>query len=325
MYGAGPLNPFGEDFLRHGKNWTFELCQSDSDNDGRRNGEELGDPWCEWTPGSGGNLSPPRSHPGMEPERDDPSLFVVRTLRRVMRPNFTCPGLAGPNTYTWMLRLPRVQIPTRFQSGVCMVFDLPANGDFHLIGGTPVIDNRDAVQQMFVYGCDEDTTVPVTLRPYACDGMPRRECQNIIGGYAGSIPGICFPRSGGIRIGRTGFKQIILQVRWTNLFGRFGTTDSSGMAMYYTNTLRQYDIGTKVLRATHFTIPPGQPAHTVTSTCPGECTVMQIRSPIYISMAFNHMHLLGRREKVELVRNGEVVSLITDEDAFSYDDPKAYW
>ncbi|XP_069108614.1 uncharacterized protein [Argopecten irradians] len=263
--------------------------------------------------------------PQRAPSSEDPSLFVIRTLRRVMRPNFTCPGLNGPNTYQWMLRLPRVQIPTRFQSGVCMVFNLPTNGDFHLIGGTPVIDNRDAVQQMFVYGCDEGTTVPVTLRPYACDGMPRRECQNIIGGYGGSIPGICFPRTGGIRIGGTGFKQIILQVRWTNLFGRFGMTDSSGMSIYYTNSLRQYDIGTKVLRATHFTIPPGQPEHTVTSTCPGECTVMQIRSPIYITMAFNHMHLLGRREKVELVRNGEILDLITDEDAFSYDDPKAYW
>ncbi|XP_060076206.1 uncharacterized protein LOC132555864 [Ylistrum balloti] len=266
-----------------------------------------------------------RANSQREPKREDPSLFVIRTLRQVMRPNFTCPGLTGPNIYTWMLRLPRVQIPRRFQSGVCMVFNLPTNGEFHLIGGTPMIDNRDAVQQMFVYGCDEGTTVPVTSRPYACDGMPRRECQNIIGGYAGSIPGICFPRSGGIRIGRTGFKQIILQVRWTNLFGRFGTTDSSGMTIYYTNILRQYDIGTKVLRATHFTIPPGQPAHTVSSTCPGECTVMQIRSPIYISMAFNHMHLLGRKEKVELVRNGEVVDLITEEDAFSYDDPKAYW
>lgn len=42
------LNVFGDDFQKAGKKWTVALCQMDSDGDGQRNGQELGDPCCEW-------------------------------------------------------------------------------------------------------------------------------------------------------------------------------------------------------------------------------------------------------------------------------------
>ena len=31
--------------------WTTALCRSDSDGDGKTNGEELGDPFCIWERG----------------------------------------------------------------------------------------------------------------------------------------------------------------------------------------------------------------------------------------------------------------------------------
>ncbi|CAG2233639.1 unnamed protein product [Mytilus edulis] len=61
--GGGPRNPFGLDFKTVGFKWTKELCQKDSDKDGRTNGEELGDPGCTWT--KGGTPSAAASgHPG---------------------------------------------------------------------------------------------------------------------------------------------------------------------------------------------------------------------------------------------------------------------
>ena len=51
--GGGPLNPFGEDFKANGFTWTEELCNMDSDGDGRSNGVELGDPDCVWMKGGG--------------------------------------------------------------------------------------------------------------------------------------------------------------------------------------------------------------------------------------------------------------------------------
>ena len=47
--GSGPLDVFGQDY-QNDPNWLQSLCQEDSDNDGQRNGLELGDPCCHWTP-----------------------------------------------------------------------------------------------------------------------------------------------------------------------------------------------------------------------------------------------------------------------------------
>lgn len=70
--------------------------------------------------------------------------------------------------------------------------------------------------------------------------------------------------------------------------------DSSGMALYYTNNLRRYDVGTKIFSSTHFTIPSPRPIYAITSSYPKECSQMQIKSPIYITRAFNHMHNYGK-------------------------------
>lgn len=48
--------------------WSESFCRSDSDGDGRTNGEELGDPECTWSQGQ--ELSNPATgHPGMTSRR----------------------------------------------------------------------------------------------------------------------------------------------------------------------------------------------------------------------------------------------------------------
>ena len=44
--------------------WDECLCQTDSDGDGRTNGEELGDPYCDWMPGDIPYTQDGLSHPG---------------------------------------------------------------------------------------------------------------------------------------------------------------------------------------------------------------------------------------------------------------------
>ncbi|XP_048769884.1 temptin-like [Ostrea edulis] len=50
--GGGAANVFGADFVTANTKWTKDLCQKDSDMDGKTNGEELGDPNCVWTAGA---------------------------------------------------------------------------------------------------------------------------------------------------------------------------------------------------------------------------------------------------------------------------------
>jgi len=40
------------------------LCRMDSDEDGRTNGEELGDPNCTWKPNNNANFTSGITHPG---------------------------------------------------------------------------------------------------------------------------------------------------------------------------------------------------------------------------------------------------------------------
>lgn len=64
--GGGTRNPFGVLIGTLQVQWGKSACQADSDGDGRTNGEELGDPNCQWT--IGGNppaLSTNLSHPGI--------------------------------------------------------------------------------------------------------------------------------------------------------------------------------------------------------------------------------------------------------------------
>src|SRR5262245_5153209 len=46
--GSGPRNAFGIAYDDSGYNYE-SICGDDSDGDGQTNGEELGDPLCEWT------------------------------------------------------------------------------------------------------------------------------------------------------------------------------------------------------------------------------------------------------------------------------------
>jgi hypothetical protein len=62
--GGGSLNNFGKDFKRNKYTWTKELCELDSDGDGKTNGEELGDPCCVWSPGDIPSRVWAISHPG---------------------------------------------------------------------------------------------------------------------------------------------------------------------------------------------------------------------------------------------------------------------
>ncbi|RLN55425.1 hypothetical protein BBJ29_002651 [Phytophthora kernoviae] len=74
---AGPMNEFGMDMIDADFKWTKQLCMKDSDGDGQTNGQELGDPCCEfvfrknavvrWSEGV--------SHPGDAEYTSDPVLW----------------------------------------------------------------------------------------------------------------------------------------------------------------------------------------------------------------------------------------------------------
>ncbi|EGZ21571.1 hypothetical protein PHYSODRAFT_557558 [Phytophthora sojae] len=69
-------NDFGEAFEKAGKKWTVELCQADTDGDGQTNGQELGDPCCEWSTGATPRWTTGVSHPSLKDKTSDASLWA---------------------------------------------------------------------------------------------------------------------------------------------------------------------------------------------------------------------------------------------------------
>ncbi|RLN86773.1 hypothetical protein BBJ28_00003157, partial [Nothophytophthora sp. Chile5] len=73
---SSATNSFGDAFASAGKSWTTELCQADTDGDGQTNGQELGDPCCEWTQGATPRWTSGVSHPGDASKTSNESLWA---------------------------------------------------------------------------------------------------------------------------------------------------------------------------------------------------------------------------------------------------------
>ncbi|EGZ21631.1 hypothetical protein PHYSODRAFT_493144, partial [Phytophthora sojae] len=75
---SSATNVFGKAFYSAGKAWTKALCMADSDGDGQTNGQELGDPCCEWnvTTNNVVRWTVGVSHPSDATKISDPSLWA---------------------------------------------------------------------------------------------------------------------------------------------------------------------------------------------------------------------------------------------------------
>ncbi|KAG6574764.1 Cleavage induced conserved protein [Phytophthora cinnamomi] len=69
-------NSFGDAFAEADYTWTKDLCEADSDGDGQTNGQELGDPCCEWAVGGTPQWTTGVSNPGDASSTSDPSLWA---------------------------------------------------------------------------------------------------------------------------------------------------------------------------------------------------------------------------------------------------------
>ncbi|KAJ8577884.1 hypothetical protein ON010_g1326 [Phytophthora cinnamomi] len=69
-------NDFGKAFASAGKTWTLNLCKADTDGDGQTNGQELGDPCCEWTEGAQPRWTSGVSHPSDASKTSNASLWA---------------------------------------------------------------------------------------------------------------------------------------------------------------------------------------------------------------------------------------------------------
>ncbi|XP_071096456.1 tyramine beta-hydroxylase-like [Haliotis cracherodii] len=315
--GGGDTNQFGIDFANQGRTWA-NVCNMDSDGDGMTNGQELGDPQCMWTRGATPARTTGLTHPGFCDTSSSQTCAGLITAPCTSS-KFNCTGTTETGVQKQIMKIPRTAVPDKETTYMCMTFDLDQSQDYHLIATEPEIDNVNVVHHIILYGCGDNA--PVITSPQEC-GQSMPACQEGIGFWTVGMPGQCLHKEAGFRIGKTGYKRVLLQFHWNNPEKTAGKMDGSGLSIYYTSNLRPNDAGLFWTGETNLVIPPGRSRTVVESMCPARCTNKILSDTIYIIGGFNHMHYRGVAQTVELFSGGER-QYLTKQLNYSYDNPKS--
>jgi len=124
------------------------------------------------------------------------------------------------------------------------------------------------------------------------------------------------PHNVGIPIGGRIANNLVLQIHYDNPEGEEGLIDSSGVILFSTPHKRQFDGGLFVLGSTinRISIPPRLPEFDVPNTCLNNCS-----APIFSVYFYAlHMHLIGKKMKTELWRNGVHITNIGNETQWDF-------
>ncbi|XP_059148068.1 MOXD1 homolog 1-like [Physella acuta] len=331
--GGSHRNPFGVDFYRHKMSWTKELCQTDSDGDGRTNGEELGDPDCTWTKGKSPKKSSD-SHPGICEPLNSPKCQKINhwlncEAEAADMKIAACPHIQSPGVMNISLRMTETPVPPAETTYFCQLFDLDLKKDMHMIATTPLVEATEVVHHVLLFGCTRQVRNIKSLQsPYPCEMVPHSECRSLIGAWTMRSPGECAHRDMGFRMGPGGYMTVALQVHWNNPDNKANLMDRSGLMLYLTDKLRPYDAGMLVVGQDYVQVDPVKDGQAndleFLSSCPGRCTTHMFTKPIQITSAVNHMHYLGKSQHIKVYRNNTKVQVITDQEEYLYDDPKIY-
>ncbi|XP_076456030.1 tyramine beta-hydroxylase-like [Babylonia areolata] len=321
--GGGERNSFGKDFLANGATWNEALCRADSDGDGLTNGQELGDPDCTWTQGALPNRTTSITHPGVCDPWNDPQCMQNNTWVECDVESFRCDALQNdPDVRNVTLRFPATQVPNTETNYFCMTFDLPDDREYHMVAYEPYIDNAEVMHHILVYGCEGDNAA--LSQPTACGMEAGSGCDELIALWQVGYTGYCMDPNVGFMFGSGAFTRIKMEFHWNNPQLRADFTDSSGMRFFYTPNLRANSAATLTVGQMFLEIPPLQPSVEVVGTCSSDCTRKIADRPVYVIQAANHMHYLGKSQKVEVFRNNELYATLSNDPVYSYDAPVSH-
>ncbi|KAK3098156.1 hypothetical protein FSP39_016749 [Pinctada imbricata] len=326
--GGTDRNPFGLDFVVQGKEWTEELCQMDSDGDGRSNGEELGDPDCMWRRGiENVGMGTALSHPGICDPQESPYCKQKNGWLNCESEKFECDAINESETRNFTIQFPRMEIPRASTTYICMIVDAPTDQDYHIVASSPIIDNTDMVHHILLYGCVEDGPYgPLeqsSNEPFTCGMGATMQCMtDLLSVWVIGSKGECMHKDAGFRIGPNGYKKLAIQMHWTNSDRRGNLHDSSGMVVHITPRLRPYDAGILWTGQSYMEIPPGQSSYSINGSCTEECTKAMFKEDIKLIGALSHMHLTGKGQTVEQYRGGQLLRTVLETKTYSYNRPE---
>ncbi|KAJ8302751.1 hypothetical protein KUTeg_019147 [Tegillarca granosa] len=142
--GGGQRNPFGTHFRQLGKT-RMEMDST--------NGEELGDPDCSWSVGITLNKTNDLSHPGICEPLTSEACRSKNDWLDCTDEELKCDAFKEKGVKNITLRFPLVKVARKETTYVCMLFKLPTDGDYQIIGEKPIIANDYVLHHMVLFGC----------------------------------------------------------------------------------------------------------------------------------------------------------------------------
>jgi hypothetical protein len=112
-------------------------------------------------------------------------------------------------------------------------------------------------------------------------------------------------------------RYFLLQWHYNNPQSLPNIVDDSGIKLYFTYKLRQYDAGVMMLRDNTpigIQIPPKAQNFTMSTICYPDCTNQFFpKDGLHVIWGLLHTHLAGRAVKTSLIRNNTLIDYLFDQ------------
>ncbi|KAK7083170.1 DBH-like monooxygenase protein 1 [Halocaridina rubra] len=240
----------------------------------------------------------------------------------LQEPQFTLPLLSS-DVQSWDVLSPDVSLPDDLTTVYwCKLFKLPPlPRKTHMIGYIPLIkeENLQHVHHILVYECQLPDSGKyyekwLDVQGAQCFGanMPLswKFCSSPIVAWAIGGEGEMFPEHVGFPLGEEhgGATYFMMETHYDNPNLQQGIVDNSGIRIFHTENLREYDAGIIMMGhdvSPSMMIPPGQQWLTI-GICSGECTQKTFPDDgVKVFSAVLHSHLLGRNLTIRHLRNNK--------------------
>jgi len=221
------------------------------------------------------------------------------------------------------LMMPAYEVPAKDTTYTCTPIELPYVQKYHVVRWRPVItpSSEPYVHHMVIFVCPRKETGA----PYEC-GMAPQNCQGFLIAWSLGQTGNDWLDDYALPIGgANGPRYGMLQIHYNNPNEVAGIVDSSGIELFYTSQLRQFDMGSLTITTNmrSIFIPPFTDGVSQEAECPSECT-QKYPHPIYIVNYFPHMHEIGQKIWTQHIRNGTELAEIHRDDHYDFQRQQSY-
>ncbi|KAI8830638.1 PHM/PNGase F domain-containing protein [Chytriomyces cf. hyalinus JEL632] len=210
--------------------------------------------------------------------------------------------------------MPSFHVPAQTTNYNCTHVALPFSTKRHVVafeGISSFQGSLDLVHHIVMWACPKAPNATMG-DVYECLPQPD-DCQHITFVWAPGAGVTEYPSDAGFPAGPGdgNFLYYSLQVHYNNPTLVNDVVDQSGLRLYYTDKLRENDIGMLLLGddSDDFVIPGNSPDFTSTrdGICPATCT-NQFVTDLKVVFNFFHMHGLGYNMSTRVIRDGNEIT-----------------